>query len=218
MGFMKPSRKPAAIAQEKADVVANEIKVEENDRQNRVKAGRAGIDQKFDEQFSPGFFADYIDKYQKNYFPQLEDKFNKTKQDLIYALAGQGIQDSTAGINKMADADKDFAEKKLAITGEAVDAKNKLATNVDQQRNAAYALNETAADPAAATSRATAETTNLAAAPQYSVLGDVFAALLDGVGAVGKGMQSNIKSPMYTGKWTVASAPSSTGSMTTRSS
>ena len=218
MGFMKPSRKPAAIAQEKADIVQNEIKTDEYDRQNRVKAGRQGIDSSFDSTFSPDFYNDYIKKYEDNYFPQLDDKFAKSKRDLMYALAGQGIDESTAGINKMAEADKDYTDKKLAITGEAVDAKNKLATSVDQQRNASYALNESAADPAAATSRATAEATNLAAAPQYSLLGDVFAALLDGVGAVGKGMQSNVKSPLYTGKWTTASAPSTTGSMTTRPS
>lgn len=204
MGFMKPSQKPAAIAQEKADIAANEVKADENKRQDDVLAGRANIDNTFGGTFNDDFYKKYGEAFTGNYLPQLDDQFKDTKQKLSYALAGRGIEDSTAGIKKKAQADKAYNDKRLAIAGESTDAVNKLKTNVNNQQNAAYALNETSADPQAATNRATADVTTLAAAPTYSALGDAFAGLLDGIGAISKGMGSNVNSPIYTNKWKVA--------------
>ena len=209
MGFMKPSQKPAAIAAEKADITANEVKTDEYKRQNDVLAGRTNIDNTFGGTFNDDFYKKYNDNYTGNYLPQLDDQFKDTKQKLSYALAGRGIEDSTAGIKKKAAADKAYNDKKLAIAGEATDAVNKLKTNVNNQQNAAYALNETSADPSAATNRAVADVTTLAAPPTYSSLGDAFAGVLDSLGAITKGMGSNVNSPIYTNKWKTASGNSS---------
>lgn len=198
MGAMKPSNKPAAIAQAKADQQAAELKAEEAARQGRIREGRGVIDTTFNTKFSDDYFKKYQDDYTGYYMPQLDDKFAKTKQDLIYALASSGILGSSAGIEKLAEADKELAAKKLQVSSEATDASNNLRSNVEKQRSGLYALNESSADPAAATSRATAEATALAAPVSYSPLGDVFAGLLNGIGGFAQGMQSNPNSPWYT--------------------
>jgi hypothetical protein len=116
---------------------------------------------------------------------------------------------STAGIDKLAQADKDLASKKLQVGAEATDASNALRSNVEKQRSALYTMNEASADPSAATNRATAEATTLAAPVSYSPLGDVFAGLLNGLSGVMQGMQSNVNSPWYTGNWTSSGSKNS---------
>lgn len=205
MGFMKPSSKPAAIAQAKADQESAQIKADEAARQGRVVQGRGAIDSTFDSKFNDDYYKKYANDYTGYYNPQLDDKFARTKQDLIYALARQGILGSQAGIDKLAEADKDLATKKLTVASEGTDAANSLRGNVEKQRSALYALNEGSADPAATTNRATAEATTLAAPQSFSPLGDVFSGLLSGFANFAGGMANNPNSPMYSNKWNIGS-------------
>lgn len=210
MGFLKPSNKQAAISQAKSDQQMAETKAEEAARQARVVQGRQNIDSTFDNTFTPSYFDKYASDYSGYYNPQLDDQFAKTKQDLIYALSRQGILSSQAGVDKLAEADKQLAEKRLQVSSEATDAANALRSNVEKQRSGLYSLNESSADPSAISTRAGAEATSLAAPVSYSPLGDVFSGLLGGLGSFMSGMQSNVNSPMYTGKWKIGSlgAPS----------
>lgn len=209
MGFMKASRKPAAQAQEQATIDKQEIKQKEDDRQERIKAGRSAIDSTFDSKFNSDYYNKYKDDYTGYYNPQLDDKFAKSKQDLIYALARQGIGSSTAAATELGNADKALSEKKLQVSSEATDAANTLQAQVEKQRSGAYAMNEASADPAAATNRAAAEATALSAPQSFSPLGDIFAGLASNVAGFAQGLQSNARSPWYTGNWSGGSSKGS---------
>lgn len=217
MGLMKQSKKPAMQAQAQADQQAAQIKNDEAERQARVQQGRTGIDTTFDSRFTPGYYDDYSKSYTDYYNPQLDEKFAKTKQDLVYALARQDLLNSKAGIDKLAEADKDLAAKKVQVASEATDATNKLRSNVEKQRSALYSLNEGSADPAAATNRASAEATSLAAPVSMQPLGDVFAGLLSGLGSVVSGVNSNPYANVYGNNGPYAVVPvTGTGSSRTQ--
>ena len=94
------------------------------------------------------------------------------------ALAGRGMLDSSLGAAKFGEAltTKNAARARVANDAEvaAGDMKGKVAA----RKTDLYSLNQAAADPEGIAAQATGAATALAAPPQYSELGQVFANVL----------------------------------------
>lgn len=153
------------------------MEAQEMSRQHDIKLGQIGIDKAFG-RFGDDYYDQYKTDYTGYYYPQLDTQFEDAKAKLTAALAGRGILESTAGFDKLGDLTKEYTDAKSNIANESLDAANKLRGQVENSKSNLYSLNEVSADPKAVNAQATGQATALVAPPQYSPLGQVFAAAL----------------------------------------
>lgn len=151
--------------------------MEETERQFLVDLGKVAIDKRF-KKFDDDYFKGYRKDYTGYYNPQVRDQFNQTGDKLVATLADRGILDSSVGNASRADLTKEYSTAKQNIANEALDASNKLRTQVEQSKSNLYSLNEASADPMSANAQASGAATTLVAPPQYSPLGQIFASAL----------------------------------------
>lgn len=153
------------------------MEMQENERQYLLDLGKIAIDKRFSK-FDKDYFSDYRDDYKKYYNPQVRDQFNQTGDKLIATLADRGILDSSVGNASRADLAKEYSTAKQNIANEALDASNKLRSQVESSKSNLYAINESSADPMSVNAQAQGAATTLVAPPQYSPLGEIFASAL----------------------------------------
>lgn len=151
-----------------------QMKADEAERQAKIKAGQAKIDEAFG-QFNEPYFAGFQNTYTDYYKPQIADQYAEARGKLIAALAGRGVLDSSIGGNALARVEKQRAEAEGTIANQAVDASNQLKSQVEQTKTNLYNLNRSAADPEGIAARATGEATAIAAPRALSPLGQIFA-------------------------------------------
>lgn len=164
-------------AAKEAKKEARKVEERENKRQSDILVGRQNIDQAFG-QFDQPFFNNYMEAYKGNYFPGLDEQYERAKGKLTAALFGRGLGESTIGIDQQTDLAKKNNEARLQIGNDAQGAANDLRKQVEQNKTNLYSLNEASADPQAAMARAQGAATSLAAPASYSPLGDVFSSFL----------------------------------------
>lgn len=153
------------------------MEMQENERQYLVDLGKISIDKRFSK-FGDDYFKDYRNDYTGYYNPQVEEQFDKTGDKLVATLADRGMLESTVGNASRADLTKEYGKAKQNIANEALDASNKLRTQVEQSKSNLYAVNESSADPMSVNAQAQGAATTLVAPPTYSPLGQIFASAL----------------------------------------
>lgn len=180
---------------------ATEARKDENARQDRIRQGTKSIDTTFG-QFNDGFYQKLADSFTGYARPQLDDQYNKAKDQLTFALARNGTLDSSIRSNKSADLTDQFNTQLLDLTdkarGYATDAK----TNVERARSDLVTTLNATGDATAASNAALARAKVLATPPSYSPLGQLFTDFTSALGtqaalerafAFGSGVQ-----PRYT--------------------
>jgi hypothetical protein len=169
LGGSPPKDNSAEIARQQAQ-----------DRENKVNAGKASIDQAFSV-FDPAYYQKYTQSYLDNYNPEVDRQFDVAKQGTQYNLARAGTTDSTIGQKQFGDLVRTYGTQKQAIASQATDATNKLRADVEGQKTALYGQNSASADPALASISAVSNANALTQPAQYSQLGSLFAGLANGV-------------------------------------
>jgi hypothetical protein len=167
---------------------------QEADKQARIKAGQAKIDDIF-QQFSPDFFNQYQNDYADAQTGDLNYQYGKAKDKLTAALAGRGTLESTVGASKLADLERQNTETLGNIGNDAVNAANDFRGKVENQKSDLYALNQSTADPDSIAARATGEATALVPPKPTSTLGDIFSGVL---GSLGNATKAAVFSPYGT--------------------
>jgi len=172
-GTKKAAKKQAAEAA-KAEA---ETKAREDKRQADIKAGNAAVDSAFS-QYDNNYYDNFKSTYTGNFNPEIDKQYSDATGKMTAALAGRGMLDSSLGAAKFGEAltTKNAARARVANDAEvaAGDMKGKVAA----RKTDLYSLNQAAADPEGIAAQATGAATALAAPPQYSELGQVFANVL----------------------------------------
>jgi len=146
-------------------------------RQHAVDIGKAGIDNNFDK-FDKDYYKGYKNDYKGYYSPQVEDQFSESTGKLTASLADRGMLESSVGNAAQAKLFKDYGQANTNIANEALDAANKLRSQVQGQKSNLYSINEASADPMGVNAQAIGASTALVAPPTYSPLGQLFTAAL----------------------------------------
>lgn len=161
---------------------AEEARKREEERQARIKAGTAKIDQTF-EAFDDGFYNNLLNDYTSFYMPQLDDQFGKAKDDLTFALARAGTINSTVAADKQADLLKQYDTQRASILSQGQDTVNAQRQRIGSEKSALVAQLNATGDADRASNEALARTQQMYhEKPAYNPLGDIFAGAAAGVG------------------------------------
>lgn len=154
-----------------------QMELTELQRQHAIDLGKIAIDQNF-EKFNPAYYKGYKQDYRDYYSPQVKDQFNETTGKLNASLVDRGLGESSVGNAAKTGLFKDYTQANTNIANEALDASNKLRSQVQSQKSNLYSLNEASADPMGVNAQAIGASTSLVAPPTYSPLGQLFTSAL----------------------------------------
>lgn len=167
----------AKRAQQEAQNQAAELRRREEERQQRVQAGREGINSAFS-QFDDNFFTGFTDAFKQSQLPSLDRQFGDARGKLIAALAGRGTLESTVGADALADLQLTNDDARTDIGNRATDATNDLRSRIENTKSNLFGLNTGSTDPAQLNTQAISAASTLAAPPSTTPLGDVFSSAL----------------------------------------
>ncbi len=170
--------KPKDPSVEIANQQAASARQQEAERQARVDAGRAAIDQSF-AQFGDPYYDKIKTDYLSYYNPQLDEQYAEARKNLIFNLARNSILESDAGTTQLAKLEKKYKDQQASLGNAAAGAANDARSRVENERSTLHGLNMNAADPALIGERATAASANVSAPPVYSPLGQIFADVIN---------------------------------------
>lgn len=169
---------------------AASMEIREMKRQHAIDLGKAAIDNRFNK-FDDKYFKKYRGDYTGYYNPQVEEQYNKTGDKLAATLADRGMLESSVGNASRTDLTSEYGKAKQNIANEALDASNKLRSQVESSKSNLYSINEASADPMGVNAQAVGASTALVAPPQYSPLGQIFVNALQPFANTMSGLQSN---------------------------
>ena len=186
-------------AQASADATSKQITDQEAARQAAVTAGNKNIDTAFSK-FDDPYFTGYQNAYKGYYNPQVDTQYHDAEGTLESGLARNGIDNSSIAASQIGRLFGDYSDQKAAIGNQAVDASNKLRSDVSNEKSNLYALNSASADPAQANTQALAASTALVAPQTFSPLGNVFANFISPYTAYANAYSNNA-GPGYTSQY-----------------
>lgn len=160
--------------------IADDLKEQERQRQLRITEGRGAIDAAFS-RFNDGYFSGFANDFTNYYNPQIDDQYGRAVGTTRAALRNRGMGQSTVAGGAFSDLWRDRTRARTEVANNAAGAAASLRGNVERTKTDLYGLNESAADPAAANARATAEATAIVAPPTVSPIGQIFAASMQPV-------------------------------------
>jgi len=122
------------------------------------------------------------------YYPQLQDKHADASEDLTYALARAGqLTSSTAG-ERQADLSEMFALNQADIDSQIQSDVIGTESRINQQRQSLEAALRASGDQTASSNNALAAATTFREdTPELNPLGNIFAGIADGIGAIVQG-------------------------------
>lgn len=166
---------------------AEEARKQEEERQARIAQGQVSIDKAF-EGFGDKFIRGFQDDYVNAQLPELDKQFGDAREQVLFGLARNGLLESSAGADKLADLQGQYATAGQAINSDAEAAARQLRSNIAERKSNLTSQNVATANPTAAASAAAASAQNFQAPPQPSPLVDVFTSLINsGATAAGTG-------------------------------
>lgn len=150
---------------------------QEAQRQANIAAGQRAIDSAFS-RFNDNYYKGVQDAYLNNYDPQINQQYNKARQQLQLNLSRSGALNSSAGAGALSNLQNQYNQTLSSYGQNAIDAANQQRTSVENARQALYSQNVAAADPSASAASASAKAGSIAAPASYSPLGDLFSAAI----------------------------------------
>lgn len=162
-----PQDNSAAIARQQAE-----------EREGKITEGKAAIDKAFNV-FDPAYYDKYTKAFTDNYNPEVDRQFGVAKQDVLYDTARKGMTDSTAGQKQFADLTREYGTQRQQVASQAIDATNKLRSDVESSKNTLYSQNSASADPSLSSIQALSSAGALGQPAQYSPLGNLFAGFVN---------------------------------------
>lgn len=162
MGGSPPQDNSAAIARQ-----------QEQERQGRIQQGKGKIDEAFGV-FDPAYYDKFKQTYTDYYNPQVDRQYGEARRGLHYNLARSGIEDGTAGQKAFGDLIYDYGNQRQAIAGNALEATNKIRSDVESNKTELYNQNISAADPSLSAISAVGRAGSLQSPQAFNPLGDLF--------------------------------------------
>jgi hypothetical protein len=153
---------------------------QEAERQDRINAGRAKIDETFG-QFNEPFFDERQKSYTGYFMPQLDDQYHDTRRKAVLSLARTGNLNSGSGARQLGDLQEQYELNRGAIADKSLDFGNQARTSVENARQDLYTTNRASADPSGAAASALSRAGTLTTAPAFSPLGNVFADFINNI-------------------------------------
>lgn len=148
-------------------------RADEEARQARIKEGMGKIDSTF-KQFGPDFYDRRKQAVMDSTMPQLNDQFQKTKEQLQFNLARSGLTDSSVRSANEAEAQRQMDVGKAAVAGQAQDYANQARQQVEQNRAELVGQLNATGDAQAAAQGALSRSAIAMAQPSVSPLGLMF--------------------------------------------
>lgn len=145
----------------------------EKQRQRRINAGMADIDQQF-----AGFNNDYFDQVGQDFMkyatPQMMTQFQHTKSQLAYSLARNGLLNSGAAVQKNEALGQELSRQESNLANQAQSAENTARTNVSNAKTDVTNQLISSGNPSIAREQASEATAGLRAPSSFAPLGNLF--------------------------------------------
>ena len=174
---------------------AARARAEEEARQARIAEGMTQIASIFEGDGQTSGMQPVLDQRRAAmegfYVPQLENQYSDAKDDLTFALARSGqLNSSTAG-KKAGDLSQAFALNRADLDSQIQGDIAATRTRMNNQRNSLESALRASGDATASTNAAlAAATTFRQEVPTLSPIGNVFAGMAQGIGAVQQGYEN----------------------------
>lgn len=180
MCFSSPKIDNSVQRQQQAEAEAARKKEEE--RQARITAGTAKIDQTFG-QFDNNFFNARKNEYMGYYQPQLDEQFKGAQDDLTFAFARNGTLNSSMAAQKQADLQSKYDVEKAGILSNANSVVDDMRSKFNSEKSTLVSQLQATGDADRVSNEALARTQQLFnQRPQYSALGDIFGGVANAIG------------------------------------
>ena len=165
-------------AEDAADEAAAAAAAAEAKRKKAIEEGRKRIDTEFSK-FDEPYFQQVADAYLRYYNPQLDEQFNKARENLIYRFARQGITGSSAETDTIGDARLEYDRQRARLGSQAQDRVAQARSDVERNKSDLYTLNQAAADPEAVAGMSASRAASIQPVQNLSPLENVFSAFLN---------------------------------------
>ena len=176
----------AAIAT--ADTEAERIRLEEEQRQARIRTGREAINSAFDS-YDDGFYADRAQGYVDFAQPDLDKQFENAGKQLAASLARRGVSNSSEAISRKNDNLDLYNKAKTSIIDKGREHSNATRNALQGVKGELLTQNQALADPTLMANTAANRILSATTLPAYSPIGQIFASASDAV-ATGVGLNN----------------------------
>jgi len=163
-----------------ADRIAREQRAEELARQRRIAQGMTAINQNF-ARFNDDFYGQRQQAYVDFAMPQLDRQYDDAYRGLNFALARQGLGQSSEGNNRYGRLSEDYGLQRQGVIDKAMDVAADARRGVEDARSGLVLDLQNTANPTAAAQAALNRSVYLAQTPSMSPLGQLFAGTLEGL-------------------------------------
>jgi hypothetical protein len=148
--------------------------------------------------FGDSFYNAKAQSYLDYYMPQLQDQYDKSKEQLTYGLANAGLLRSSAANKENADLFKQGQYQEIGLRQQSQAEAAKLRQQVANEKSALISQALASADPDLASNQAAAAAKNLQAPNNdYDPLGEVFKNAIIGGGNYYQGYQQGNMAAKY---------------------
>lgn len=154
---------------------AAQARQDEIDRQNRIKAGTAIINENF-EQFDNKFFDKRASNYREFALPQVGQAFKGTADQLAYSLARSGLTNSSESARQQSVLQGDKASALQQVSSSAMAERQRAMQAVEDNRNTLLNQVVATSDPQMAAANSLRQAGVMASqADNFSPLANLFA-------------------------------------------
>lgn len=143
-------------------------------RQANISQGISTINNDF-AGFDPKFYNQVSQDYLATATPQLMDQYQNTANNLTYALARQGLSNSSSAASRTASLGQALSLNQAQLASNAQGQANTAEANVASQKNTLINQLESSGDPTVASEGAQAAAAQLRAPNPIQPLGNMFA-------------------------------------------
>lgn len=124
--------------------------------------------------FDDAFYNSRKQAYMDYATPQLEDQYKDQQESLTFALARNGVLNSSVAANKVGKLSQQYSLRRGEVADQAVDLERQTKAEIERARGDLIAGLNATADPGEAGRAALAASSRLTMAPSFSPLGELF--------------------------------------------
>ena len=122
-----------------------------------------------------GFFNQRAQDYQGYAIPQLDRQFGEEQRSLAYKLADAGLTRSSAAAKTIGDLEREYTTNRQQIVDQASDYARQARGDVEGARSNLIGMAQATGDSSAVGNAAVNQSAQIASAPAFSPLGQLFA-------------------------------------------
>lgn len=162
------------------DTTAADMRAAEAARQAKIQTGMSSINKTFN-QFNDAFYQNRFNDYINFAMPQFNQQFSDSNRALTFALARQGIDQSSEGARRFGKLINEANISRQGVVDQAYAAENQARKAVEDARSGLVADLYASANPTAAASASVHRAAYLAQPQGYSPIGQLFSNVTAGL-------------------------------------